>query len=232
MSRSRMKLAYSFCAAIALACGIQQCVAQCVTEYSDQSSDGYTLVATDTLIDNFTDPGSGCVPGNWYAFTHSYTTNISLTSPTGRYNSSVAYGSQGSGTSPGYNTASVSLSLYSGSDLDEGDWTIGISENIVCSIGGAFFIYNPFSNINIRLTVTWWQTPAPWNSSYFSFFCSYGATACTSGTPTCNDNNVPAVQVLGTFGCPSTLHEGYIVVGGTCFIGVGTGSNSPTRICN
>src|SRR5437899_1897544 len=112
MLRSLTIWTRNVCSAVILAFGIHQCSAQCITAYTDQSFDGDTLVATHTLIDNFTDLGSQCAPSNWGGFTHSYTTSVSLTSPTGRYNSSVAFGGQGAGSSPGYGTASVGLSVF------------------------------------------------------------------------------------------------------------------------
>jgi hypothetical protein len=114
--------------------------AQCTTSYQDQSTDGYVVTAWDLLTDNYTDTYSGCAPGWGGSFTHNYSSSISLTSASGRYASASASGGASSGSGSGSNLVNVTLGAeLSPGELDVGDWYYSATENINCSVAGAFY---------------------------------------------------------------------------------------------
>jgi hypothetical protein len=60
--------------------------------------------------------------------------------------------------------------------------------------------------------------------------CTYGALACTSGTPLCDSRNYFGFQFSST--CPSIIKVGYLVTGNTCLVGVAFNATGQTvRVC-
>jgi hypothetical protein len=116
--------------------------------YTSAYTDGVTVLVTDQLQDDYTDPG--CAP--WRTFQHTYSMSISLTSPTGR----VAYGSGGGGrngnSGTGWASAQVSMPLEipdGSGDLDNGNWMVQVSRTVICSVAGTIL----FKSLPIPVTV-------------------------------------------------------------------------------
>jgi hypothetical protein len=120
--------------------------AQCATAYSNTASDGAGNVhAWTVLTDNYTNLGSGCAPPLWvtYGFRHTYSTSVTITSPSHRTTTATGSGSQLGGS--GVGTVRTDAFLAVGGEV--GTFTESGYDSIICSVAGAFF-------------------SAPWSSSW------------------------------------------------------------------
>ena len=113
----------------------QTLLAQCATTYQDRSSNGTIVYAWTTLTDNYTDPAIGCAPGGWGSFVHTYTSTVTITSPSGRTDTGSGEGSQPGGTITGYSRADASLAILGETD----PFTVSTREQIDCTVAGPGF---------------------------------------------------------------------------------------------
>ena len=133
-----MKYLLHYCLVLVIALGcFSRCHAQCASQYSNTAPDGAGNVhAWTVMTDNYTNPGSGCAPGNWPGgFTHTYHVSIGITSPSGRSASGTSYGSgQGGG-----GTVATRSDAYLPINGESGSFTLTGLDTITCSIAGLFF---------------------------------------------------------------------------------------------
>jgi len=145
-------------------------ISTCVTfaqiySYANAPSDGTNLWATGVM------DGNGW-PGTDYQ--HTYTLEPSLTSPTGRYNSSYC-SDQYPSSSYFYESCEAGLPI-----IEEGSYSADITETAVCSFAGVFFNWPASIPINIGKAITYYK-----GCIYSGVGCACAQLACTSGTPTC-----------------------------------------------
>jgi hypothetical protein len=140
--------------------------AQCASAYNDADASGDTtaIYAWSVLTDNYTDNGTGCNPG-WGNFTHTYSTSVQITSPTGRQVYVTNNGSQNMGEGQGINRIDTWLDAAG----EYGDFMINGFAQIDCTIGGIGFFATPTSNSIRRGFSVSFYTNAVNYGSYCSF---------------------------------------------------------------
>ncbi len=153
----------------------------CVYNFSESinvypSSDGSTMYASVSVVDD-----SGCNHSN-------YTTNVSLTSPSGR--------SANAGLPGLYSDTAL------GFDSETGAWAVQTTGTFWCPVAGSWAGFGNGWGILIANTRTFYMYPIPETSG-----CEYTATACASGTPTCSGGRffLPGPAI----GCPRYLAVSY-----------------------
>jgi hypothetical protein len=112
--------------------------AQCTTVYNNIASDGVGNVhAWTVLTDNYTNLGSGCAPPLWviYGFRHTYSTTVTITSPSHRVATNTGTGSQLGGSG----TGSVRTDDYLPIGGETGPFLLSGSDSITCTAAGLFY---------------------------------------------------------------------------------------------
>jgi hypothetical protein len=121
-----------------------------------------------------------------------------------------------SGGQPGFST-SVSL------PGDDGDYTEGGYLSFDCGCYGGFT--SPDTIQLVKLSTTWYGSPRETTDS-----CIYEGLACTSGSPSCA---ALPFTVTGVPPCAPFQKTRWLVINGSCFLSMstGTGSNVTARVC-
>lgn len=180
----------------------QQAHAQCAASYSDWDTDGSGVSGWSEVYDWYNNGGCGT---GWVAFVHYYTAWVYITSPTRN-----AYGSQNSSAFDGGGGAQSSSELDI--DSEQGDWEVDSGVEIDCSIAGEIYNVSSSNRFSIALRDTYW-TNCTVNPTTSVVSCS--TYACLPGTsPTC----AGGFSIGGFIGTPAYVHQGWLVVGGRCFI--------------
>lgn len=147
---------------------------QCATSYQDQSTDGSSVYAWDLLTDNYTDSSAGCAPSWGGSFVHSYSLQLTVTSPSGRSTTGNSTGSANFGTGSGITRVDVSLSIddFSG-QLDDGQWSVYSNELIDCSVSGPFYNVGRSWVFDVGASVNAYNLGSQWVDPSLFRHCSY-----------------------------------------------------------
>lgn len=120
---------------------------QCTTVYTDRAtnSDYSQLYAWSELNDNYTNPYGGCAPPSWSGwFSHTYTTQVTISTPSGRQATGYGSGYQSPG-SPGYSRADTAIEIGG----ETGSFGLYGFNQIDCSVAGPFYTGYPYDSYNI-----------------------------------------------------------------------------------
>jgi hypothetical protein len=170
-----------------------------------------TVTFTATLQGNSTSDGGGCP--NLPHFYHSPAVFVNGTGGGGTIVAPCAY-------------INISQSaVVSGSCLTDGaGCDVGWSASVYCSFIAATIFATGVPSINIKITTTSWGPPPIVGSNS----CTYNILACSTGTPTCKG---ALLGIVFSEGCPDYVKAEYLVVGGTCDLGVAASATGP-GICD
>lgn len=121
---------------IAIAASPQMLLAQCASSYSDATADeSGNVYAWSVLDDDYTATYTGCTPGGWGYFTHTYYSSVTISSPSNR----TATGTGGGSMTPG-SAGSSRADAVIGLGGEFGDFTITDFQRIDCSVAGPSFV--------------------------------------------------------------------------------------------
>ncbi len=116
---------------------------QCAAALEDGGDDGTNVYGWTTVTDHYTDSTDPCFMHS-ISFVHSYTTRVTITSPSLRQYSITTGSSQCGGCGVGFSRADGSLPIAGEFDA----FTISREDDINCSIAGLFFV----STLNFQRT--------------------------------------------------------------------------------
>lgn len=106
----------------------------------------------------------------------------------------------------------------------DGDYVEGGALSFTCGCWGGYTA--PDTTREQTLTTTFYEHTQTFTNPNA---CVYGTLACTSGSPSCSE--IPLTVTGAPQPCAPYRKARYLVVSGSCALGISSGSSASTRVC-